>query len=156
MTQPPVSSDPNSNKTILGFDYGEKRIGVAVGQTLTSQANPLITLQSKQQKPDWETIAALIKEWQASELVVGHPLQLDGTTQPVTAAAEKFARQLAGRYHLPVHLMDERLTSASAESELREQGQRYQKEDIDMHAARLILQDWLTQQATQKHQQTPS
>lgn len=143
-------ADSAANITVLGFDYGEQRIGIAVAQTLTARASAVTTLHSKQSRPNWQAITTLIDEWQPGALVVGHPLHLDGTTQPITAAADKFARQLTGRYHLPVYLVDERLTSAAAESELRERGIRYQKEEIDMHAARLILQDWLNQQQAQQ------
>ena len=150
MTTDPSDPDPvTTRQTFLGFDYGEKRIGVAVGQSITGQATALRTLTARQNKPDWEGIAKLLDEWQPDALIVGHPVHMDGTGHTLTLAAEKFARQLAGRYHLPVHLVDELLTSVTAESDLRQQGHHYDAGDIDKQAACLILQDWLTQQHEQ-------
>ena len=142
-------TDPDTvstRQTLLGFDYGVKRIGVAVGQTATHQASALQTLTSRHNKPDWDAISGLIDEWRPDALIVGHPVHMDGSAQPMTRAAEKFARQLTGRYHLPVHLVEERLTSDAAESDLRQQKPGYSAGDIDMQAACIILQDWLAQQ----------
>jgi len=102
-------------KTVLGFDYGSKKIGVAVGQSVTQTVTPLITLPSKNQKPDWAAIEKQIKEWQPDILVVGLPVHLDGEEQPMTLAAKKFGNQLNGRFQLPVEFMDERLSSYEAE-----------------------------------------
>jgi len=130
-------------QTLLGFDYGEKRTGVAVGQSLTLTATGLTTLHSKQQKIDWPAIEALIKEWQPDALVVGIPVHMDGTEQPMTLAARKFSRQLHGRFQLPVFEAEERLTSAEAEQSL---GNNQDKAAIDQEAARIILQSWLNSQ----------
>lgn len=130
-------------QTLLGFDFGEKRTGVAVGQTLTGNASALATLTSKNGKPDWTGIEALLREWQPDALVVGIPVHMDGTEQPMTTAARKFARQLQGRYNLPVHEAEERLTSDAAEAEL---GSSNDRAAIDREAARIILEDWLRQQ----------
>lgn len=135
--------------TLLGFDYGEKRIGVAVGQTLTGSVTPLTTLSSVRQQPDWAHISALIAEWRPDRLIVGLPLHMDGSEQVLTQRAKRFGNQLKGRYNLPVEWLDERLTSHAAESLLREQGKkRPDKKDIDKIAASLILQSWLEQQTT--------
>lgn len=132
--------------TLLGFDFGEKRIGIAVGQSLTGSVTPLTTLSAVQQKPDWAGIEALIKEWQPDRLIVGLPLHMDGSEQSLTQRVKRFGNQLKGRYNLPVEWMDERLTSHAAESMLREQGKkRSDKQDIDKIAAALILQSWLEQ-----------
>jgi len=130
-------------QTLLGFDYGEKRTGVAVGQSLTRTATGLTTLHSKQQKIDWSAIEALIKEWQPDALVVGIPVHMDGTEQAITLAARKFSRQLHGRFQLPVFEAEERLTSDEAERSL---GSSQDKAAIDQEAARIILQSWLNSQ----------
>ena len=128
------------SQTLLGFDYGQKRTGVAVGQTLTGTARALTTLNSRNGKPDWPGIEALLEEWQPDALVVGVPVHMDGTEQPMTEAARKFARQLQGRFNLPVHEAEERLSSDAAEAEL---GHAHDKAAIDREAARIILEDWL-------------
>lgn len=134
------------SQTLLGFDYGRIRTGVAVGQTLTATASGLITLTSRNNKPDWDGIDKLIKEWQPDGLVVGVPVHMDGTEQEMTKAAQKFGRQLKARYNLPVYEADERLSSAEAEQNL---GSSLDKAAIDREAARLILQAWLNEQGMQ-------
>lgn len=135
---------PNSTpQTVLGFDYGEKRTGVAVGQSLTSTATGLTTLHSLRNKVNWSEIERLISEWQPDALVVGIPVHMDGTEQPMTLAARKFSRQLHGRFQLPVFEAEERLSSAEAEQFL---GNTEDKAAIDKEAARIILQSWLNSQ----------
>lgn len=129
--------------TLLGFDYGTRRIGVAVGQTITATASALTTLQAVQQRPDWDRITALIATWQPDALVVGLPFNMDDTETEVATQARRFARQLEGRYRLPVHLVDERLTSLEAERQLGKKAKR--KENIDALAAKLILETWLSE-----------
>lgn len=126
-----------ANRTLLGFDHGSKKIGVAVGQTVTGTARALKSLPARDGQPDWDTITGLIAEWHPDALVVGRPLYLTGDASETTAAAERFSRRLHGRFGLPVHLMDERLSSHAAER-LQDGG-----DDIDAQAARIILQDWL-------------
>lgn len=133
-------------RTFLGFDFGSKRIGVAVGQELTRTARALVTLKNRNGAPDWEAIGRLIEEWQPAALVVGLPLNLDGTDHEITRLARRFGNRLRGRYNLPVYTMDERLSSAEAEAQLAERG-RFEKADVDKVAAQLILQGWLEQQA---------
>jgi putative Holliday junction resolvase len=140
-----------SGRTLLGFDYGTKHIGVAVGQELTGTSTPLTTLPSRNTNPDWETITRLIRDWRPAALVVGIPLNMDGTEQPMTQAARRFARQLEGRYRLPVHLADERLSSVEAGQLLHERdagaGTRRarRRRELDEVAAHLILQTYLSQ-----------
>ena len=133
------------SQTLLGFDYGRLRTGVAIGQTLTGTASALVTLNSRNNKPDWDGIDRLVKEWQPDGLVVGVPLHMDGTEQDMTRSAQKFGRQLKARYNLPVYEADERLSSAEAEQNL---GTAKDKAAIDREAARLILQGWLDKQGT--------
>jgi len=135
---------------LLGFDFGTKRIGVAIAQEVTRTANPLTTITAVQHKPDWESISKIIKEWQPDLLVIGLPLHMDGTEQPMTQAARRFSNQLNGRYQIPIALMDERLSSNEAESIIIEQsGSRslfQDKAQIDMISAQLILQSWMASQ----------
>lgn len=130
---------------VLGFDYGTKRIGVAIGQSLTRSARPLETLHARDDTPDWGAITRLIRTWRPASLVVGLPIDMDGSEQDVTVAARRFSRQLNGRYNLPVHLMDERLSSIEACSRLRAQGRPTNNRDA--MAAQVILESWLTLEA---------
>ena len=132
-------------RTLLGFDFGTKRIGIAIAQEIIGTANPLKTITAIKHKPDWDSISKIIKEWQPDLLVVGLPLHMDGSEQPMTQAARRFSNQLNGRYQIPVALMDERLSSNEAESILNEQTGSFQdKAQIDMISAQLILQSWMS------------
>lgn len=133
--------------TVLGFDFGERRIGVASGQTITASATPLTTLNAINQKPDWAAIEKLIQDWQPDALVVGLPTCLDGSESDMTRRAQRFCRQLEGRFHLPVHTMNEGLTSFEAEQYLKKNTKlgQHNKQDIDKMAAAIILQSWLEQ-----------
>ena len=130
---------------VLGFDFGEQRIGVATGQTITCNANPLITLNSINNKPDWAQIEKLIKQWKPDALIVGLPYYLDGSKSDMTARCEKFGRQLEGRFHLPVYTLNEALSSFEAEQFLRDKKLQHNKQDIDKIAAAIIVQSWLEQ-----------
>jgi putative Holliday junction resolvase len=127
---------------LLGFDYGSHKIGVAVGQTLTRTATPLETLGLVGQRPDWQRIGALLDEWRPDAIVVGHPFEMSDREADNAPAAKRFARQLHGRFRLPVHLADERLTSRSAWETL---GGTAAKDPtrVDAYAAKLILETWL-------------
>lgn len=131
--------------TLLGFDFGTHKIGVAVGQTLTGTANPLITLGYVRQRPDWDAIAGLIGEWRPEALVVGLPLEMSGGEAEIAPRARRFARQLEGRFRLPVHLADERLTSREAWDRLGRAAHR-DPTRVDALAAKLILETWLAAQ----------
>jgi putative Holliday junction resolvase len=126
--------------TLLGFDYGTRKIGVAVGQTLTGTATPLETLQLVNHKPDWARIAQLIEEWRPEALVVGLPLDVDDSETDATTPARRFSRQLEGRFHLKVYLADERFTSFEARDRLGHKAKR--REEYDAMAAKLILETW--------------
>ncbi len=130
--------------TLLAFDFGLKRIGVAVGESLLGQARALTTLEAASEAARFGAIARLIEEWQPAGLVVGLPLVLDGSEHAMSARCRRFANQLRGRFGLPVALVDERLSSQAAEAELREAGGgwRARKPRIDAVAARHILQDY--------------
>ena len=131
-------------ETLLAFDYGEKHIGVAVGQTLTGTANPLETVRVTSASPDWNAISRIVNTWRPAALVVGLPLNMDGTEQNVTRSARRFGNQLLGRYRLPVHLVDERLTTREARDRLALEG-RVGSDDHPV-AAQIILESWLNEQ----------
>jgi putative Holliday junction resolvase len=128
--------------TLLAFDFGMKRIGVAVGNSIAHTTQPLVTLHGEQNEPRFAAIAALIKEWQPAALVVGLPCNDDGTPHEMTRLCRRFANRLKGRFNLPTILVDERYTSASASTQLTEMGVRgiRQKPLIDQVAAQHILQ----------------
>lgn len=123
-----------------------KRIGVAVGQTISNSASPLKTLAARDGVPNWDELAKLIKEWQPDALVVGLPLNMDGTIQPITYAAKKFAEKLRQQFRLTVFEEDERLSTVEAKAMLFEEGgyQRLQKSNIDSMAAVVIIEQWFT------------
>jgi putative Holliday junction resolvase len=133
-------------RTLLGFDYGLERIGVAVGQELTGTATALITVRANDGKPDWDAISKLFEQWQPDEVVIGLPLNMDGSESELSRRAQRFGNQLHGRYNLPAHFMDERLSSLQAESELRGKSPKIKKADIDKVAAKIILESWLQTQ----------
>lgn len=124
-------------EVVIGFDFGEKRLGVAVGNTLTYNANPLKIIDSRTNDSRWKGVKGVIDEWQPTKLIVGRPCHPDGTPHEMTQRAERFARQLQGRFALPVILVDERYSSAVVDSEA---------EFIDDEAASIILQAWLNEQ----------
>jgi len=137
---------PQQPQTLLGFDFGLKRIGVAVGQTVTRSASPLGVVTPRNGEPDWETIGRWVAEWRPAALVVGLPYNMDLSEQEMTGHARRFAEGLAGRFPLPVHTVDERLSSREAEAQLKERRQegrrRISREDIDGAAACVILESW--------------
>ena len=128
--------------TLLAFDFGTRRIGIAKGGTLLCNAAPLATIDAEKNDIRFAKIAELIFEWQPSALVVGLPCNDDGTPHQMTALSRRFANRLKGRFNLPVMLVDERYTSAAASSALNEQGVygRKQKVLLDQYAAQQILQ----------------
>lgn len=130
--------------TVLAFDFGERRIGVAVGEHLIHSANPLTTIDSESNEVRFAVITQLINEWQPKLLVVGLPLSLDGSETEVTQLCKKFARRLNGRFNLPVILVDERYSSAEASQLLNETGikGRAQKVMLDQVAAQTILRSY--------------
>jgi putative Holliday junction resolvase len=150
-----LKTDPllakTTSTTYLGFDFGMKKIGIAVGQTTTATASPLQTIRSIQLNPDWEKISQLIREWQPVGLVVGISRQQDGTDNPVTPRMLKFCRQLEGRFQLPVYQQDETLSTFEAKQLLFDEvnvGATKLWAVQDQLAAQLILQTWLNDHST--------
>jgi putative holliday junction resolvase len=130
--------------TVLGFDFGEKRLGIAVGELALGLAHPLSTIEFEDRERRLAAIDRLVAEWQPSQLVVGLALAADGSEHEMTRRCRRFSRQLEARYRLPVELVDERYSSASAEEALRAQGVdlRADKQLIDAAAAQIILQGY--------------
>lgn len=139
-------------KVLLGFDFGMQRIGVAVGQRMTRSANPIAVLKARDGVPNWQHIQDLIDTWHAEGLVIGIPYNMDGSEQPLTQAARKFANKLQGRFHLPVFTTDERLTTIEAKRHLSDTNQqkRISFSQLDSYAAKLILEQWLHEQKNKK------
>jgi len=135
-----------STFSALAFDFGLRRIGVAVGQSITGSATPLKLVKALDGVPDWPALDRLLKEWKPDLLVVGLPYTMDGSEQEISRRARSFARDLEQRYPHPVHTIDERLSSHEAQvrlKQLRQQGRRRIRQgDIDCVAACVILESW--------------
>lgn len=132
-------------RTLIAFDFGSKSIGLAVGQEITGTASPLVALAARDGQPDWQRLQQLLAEWRPDLLVVGLPLNMDGSEQPLTAQARKFGNRLHGRFGLPVEFCDERLTTAAARETLFDRGgfRALHKGRVDCQSAVLILESWL-------------
>ena len=132
-------------KALLAFDYGTKNIGVATGQIITSSANSQPPLKAKDGIPDWNHIEKLIAEWKPDLVLVGLPLNMDGSESELSARARKFANRLHGRFGVKIEMVDERLTSFEAKGEVmsRSGSRDYKHNPVDSIAARLILEGWL-------------
>ena len=131
-------------RTVLAFDFGTKRIGVAVGQEVTGTAAPLEALKARDGIPDWDKIQKIYDEWQPHIVVVGLPLNMDGTSQAMTKRAQTFANRLHGRFNTPVATYDERLSTADARATLFELGgyKKLTKGKVDSVSACLIFTSW--------------
>jgi putative Holliday junction resolvase len=145
---PHAFMSPPPEATLLAFDFGTRRIGVAVGNTLVRVAHPLTTIEGDVSDQRFAAIAALVGEWRPDRLVVGIPVHADGTEHAMTRRARRFARQLAGRFALPVVEVDERHTTQDAEAQLSRAGEggRRSRARRDEVAAQLILQGYLDEQ----------
>jgi len=145
---PHMTMSASREATVLAFDFGTRRIGVAIGNTLMRVARPLTTIDAQATDARFDAIAALIGEWQPDQLVVGVPVHDDGTEHEMTARARRFARQLAGRFRLPVVETDERHTTQEAAAALARSGDggRAGRAKRDEVAAQVILQAWFDAQ----------
>lgn len=137
-------SDKNPS-TLLGFDFGTKSIGVAIGQIITKTAQPIAAIKANDGIPNWDVVSKVINDWQPNLVVVGLPLNIDGSEQPITRGAKKFANRLNGRFGVKVTLQDERLTTTSAKEFIFEKGgyKALDKGKIDSVSAALILESWM-------------
>ncbi len=142
--------DRAESETLLAFDFGVERIGVAVAETLLGQARALTMIAAPDNDTRFARIGKLIEEWQAQRLVVGLPLAVDGSEHEMSARCRRFAHQLEGRFGLPVELVDERYTSTEAETRLADRGLSWQAQkcEVDALAAQIILQDYLDARLT--------
>lgn len=133
------------SRSLMGFDFGTRSIGVATGQEVTGTASPLTSLKANEGIPDWVQLEKLLKEWQPDLLVVGLPLNMDGTEQEMTVRARKFGQRLHGRFGFQVEFKDERLTTTDAKARLFEQGgyKALGKSRVDAVSAQLILESWM-------------
>lgn len=136
----------DKHNIILGFDFGLANIGVAVGQTITQSAKPLAVLKAKQGVPNWDDIKQFIVEWGIDVLVVGLPLNMDGTEQSITHKARAFGEQLQSRFHLPIYFSDERLTTIAAKDKIHTTVTgRARFERADSVSAQLIVESWIAE-----------
>ncbi len=138
----------SGQRTLLGFDFGTRSIGVAIGQEITGSAQPLRALKANDGVPNWDEIEKLLKEWQPDLVIVGLPLNMDGTEQPLTLRARKFANRIHGRFGVAMELQDERLTTTDARARLFERGgyRALEKGMVDGISALLILESWMEAQ----------
>jgi len=147
-------TDQIGQRTLLAFDFGTKKIGVAVGQELTKSSSALPVLRSRDERPDWEGITQLIETWQPDALVVGIPLNMDGSENEMTLRAKRFSNRLAGRYNLAVYPADERLTTREAARDCydphNKHGHKHTRRhkghmEVDSVAAQIILETFFSQ-----------
>ncbi|TNH43511.1 Holliday junction resolvase RuvX [Photorhabdus luminescens] len=136
-----------SNRTIMAFDFGTRSIGAAIGQEITGTARALTSFKATEGIPNWQQIEKLLKEWQPDLVIVGLPLNMDGTEQLVTVQARKFANRLHGRFGVQVQLQDERLTTVEARAHLFDRGgyKALSKGKVDATSAVIILESWFEQ-----------
>ena len=135
-------------ESIIALDFGLRNIGVAVGNSLSGTAQPLTIISAKDGVPDWPALTALTNEWQPHRIIVGHPLNMDGSASELSQRATKFARQVEGRLGRPVTLVDERLSSREAKTMALLRGHKgdFAAEPVDAEAAAIILTTWLNDQ----------
>ena len=134
----------NNPRTLLAFDFGTTRIGIAVGQDITMTATPLSPIKARDGIPNWDTVKTFVDEWRPDGFVVGLPLNMDGSENEMCQRARKFANRLQGRYGKPSYMMDERLTSYEAKGSVMQQGgsRDFKTNSVDGIAAQMILESW--------------
>lgn len=139
-----ATKTPIGQRSVLGFDFGKKYIGVAIGQELTGSASPLGSVKANDGIPHWDSMAKFINEWQPDFIVVGLPLNMDGSEQQLTLDAKKFGNRVAGRFGVKVVFQDERLTTATAKEALFAKGgyRNLKKDNIDAESAKLIIESY--------------
>ncbi|MEO9274376.1 Holliday junction resolvase RuvX [Marinomonas sp. 5E14-1] len=148
-TEAPLSNQqkPNTVRSVLGFDFGTTRMGVAIGQSVTGTAQPLDPIKAKDGIPNWDDIAKIVEEWKPDAFVVGLPLDMDSTENEMCQRARKFAKRLHGRFNLPYHMMDERLSSYEAKGQVIARGgnRNFKDNSVDGLAAQMILETWFAE-----------
>jgi len=138
-------------RRVMAFDFGTRRIGVACGQEMLGSGQPVDMIPARDGVPDWSRIGALLEEWHPDLVVVGLPLNMDDTENDMCARARKFGKRIHGRFHVPVEMVDERLTSFEAKGQVMAGGgsRDYGRHGVDDRAAVLILETWFGLQAGQ-------
>ncbi len=140
-----LSKTPKPRKAIMAFDYGLRNIGIAVGNVLLGTSQGVGVLKARDGRPNWQEVERYLKAWQPDLILVGNPLNMDGSESDMSARAQKFSRQIEGRFNIATEMMDERLSSREAKSDARARGHRgdYHEVPIDADAAEIILRSWL-------------
>lgn len=135
------------NQTIMAFDFGTTNIGIAVGYSHNQSSQPLPAIKAKDGVPNWDELKAKLEEWQPTKVVVGLPLNMDGTESEMSRRAKKFANRVHGRFGVACETLDERLTTFEAKQHAKADGHKgnYKEKPIDSLAAQLILEDWWSQ-----------
>ena len=143
----------NTLKIFMGFDFGTRNIGVAIGQVITRTTTALTSLKAKNGVPDWNKISVLIEAWQPDAVVVGIPINMDGTHSQMSMRARKFGKRLHGRYNIPFYEADERLSSFEAKDWANKLGHcgHYGSSPIDCLSTQIILEGWLNNTNIIKH-----
>jgi putative Holliday junction resolvase len=141
------NKSPIGQRTVIGFDFGKKYIGIAVGQELTGTASPLGSIKANDGIPHWQNLTKFINEWQPDFIVIGLPLNMDGSEQQLTLDAKKFGNRVLGRFGINVEFQDERLTTADAKEQLFARGgyKNLSKDNIDAESAKLIIESYFEQ-----------
>lgn len=134
---------------VLSFDFGTKKIGIAVGQTITKSSSPLTVLFNKENKVNWEEVSAIIDEWKPELLLIGKPLNMDGTDSDIMKVVDNFSKKLAKLSGIECEYVDERLTSFEARQNFKElmieNNKNIKKEIIDANAAKILIDNWFNQ-----------
>ena len=123
---------------IIAFDYGEKKIGVAVGQTSTNTSSPLQIIFNKDNKTNWISISSLLDEWKPSLILIGKPLNMDGSDSEIMKKVDKFYKELKSIYDADIEFVDERLTTFEAREILKDE----KHDNVDAHAAKILIDNW--------------
>lgn len=137
----------NKYTSIMGFDFGTKRTGIAMGQRITQTANGIGCISARDGIPNWEQLDKLVQEWQPHAFVVGLPINMDGTASEMSRRANKFSNRLNARYRIPSFTIDERLSTFAAKEEAKSQGHKghYKSDPVDALAAQYILESWFSE-----------
>ena len=123
---------------IIAFDYGEKKIGVAVGQTSTNTSSPLKIIFNKDNKTNWISISSLLDEWKPDLILLGKPLNMDGSDSEIMKKVDKFYKELKSIYDADIEFVDERLTTFEAREILKDE----KHDNVDAHAAKILIDNW--------------
>ena len=141
-----LPADCSRPVTVMSFDYGTEKIGIAIGQSISSTTKPLTIIRAKDGVPNWLPIASLIENWEPNFFVVGLPYNLDGTNSQLLQRALKFANRLNGRFNIPTFGIDERLSSKAAKKKYEDENRRSSAgRKIDDVAAQIILETWFSE-----------